>query len=115
MVYGFRLRVRLTAAAIGIALVAGATRVDARRAPACAWSPITDVPAACRAGAIEGVGGHLACIVDECASLEKALLLSPVDERTVYPRAVWGTSDMAPHYPVEARIGLYRVLGVSHR
>ena len=72
------------------------------------------VPAQCASSGATADGGRLACLRAECARVEKSLVLSPIEERTVYPHRVWEGGDLLQRYPQEAGIGLYRVLGVRN-
>ncbi len=83
------------------------------RSVSCYLLPYVE-PAACAARGMTAEGDRLPCIEEECASLEKSLQLSPVDERTVYPHGVWGKGEMATRFPDEAGVGLYRVLAVKN-
>ena len=59
-------------------------------------------------------GDVYACLDPHCGQLEKALELSPVEERTVDFEGVFYDSRERPHWPRQADIGLYKVLGVRH-
>ena len=83
------------------------------RSVGCYYFDREPLPVACAAHGVTPEGERLPCLVPECARVERWLRLSPVDERTVYPHGVWGKGDVATHFPYEAGVGLYRVVGVQ--
>ncbi|MGH9423076.1 MAG: hypothetical protein ACRD3J_24075, partial [Thermoanaerobaculia bacterium] len=63
----------------------------------------------CRTYGTNEAGDLLPCLQPACADLERALHLSQVASRQVYPRETWSTGEMSSRYPARALIGLYRV------
>ena len=62
-------------------------------------------------------GGYLDCIDPECVRVETSLQLELIEQRTVDVHSVWNYEHGQPpdpHFPVEADVGLYRVVKVKH-
>jgi hypothetical protein len=69
-------------------------------------------PPECLARGRTPAGDLFACMDPVCVRLEKALELSPVEERTVDLYAVFHDLPGRPQWPRNVDIGLYKVLGV---
>ena len=80
------------------------------RALNCFYAPLR-LPPECRERGRTPAGDHFACMDPRCTELERNLVLSPVEERTVAVRGVFhGPPDS---WPEVADIGLYRVTGIN--
>src|SRR5262249_55243132 len=79
----------------------------------CFYSPMGTKPNCVRIGK-SSVGGYMDCIDPQCARIESSLELDLVEQRTVDVLTVYNDRGR-PHssFPMEADIGLYRVLGLK--
>lgn len=77
------------------------------------WPPTTPE---CLASGKTATGGYFDCIKAKCVEIESGLDLELVEQRTVDVHSVFSFEHTTPfeaHFPLQADVGLYRVLGVK--
>jgi hypothetical protein len=67
---------------------------------------------ACSEATLTAADARARCLLPECAAVEAALQLTPIEERTLVPAPTFEGAPMRVGYPAVAPVGVYDVVGV---